>query len=162
MYQKFVDVICNIDLFWIFTPVLCRLLQTCTDLQRLAKTCIDLHDTFTHLLSQCQRILQDLEWLSLILVRTKRLAQTFADLLGLTQTCTNLHCTLGYLHSYFQMISKVIVESGMTINHFFGKRRTTTTQHNTTKAIPRRLRFADVSLKRKVDPHWLLHSNNHF
>ena len=84
---------------------------------------------------------------------------SFADLHGITdlhrlarnyrlaQTCTNLHCTLGYLHSYFQMISKVIVESGMTINHFFGKRRTTTTQHNTTKAIPRRLRFADAALK---------------
>ena len=81
-----------------------RLVQTCKDLKRLAKTCINLHDTFTHLLSQCQRVLQDLKWLSLILVRIKKLAQTFADLHRLTQTCTNFHCTLGYLQSYFQMM----------------------------------------------------------
>ena len=38
-----------------------RLWQTFADLHRLAKTCIDLHDTFTHLLSQYERVLQDLE-----------------------------------------------------------------------------------------------------
>ena len=34
-----------------------RLWQTFADLHRLAKTCIDLHNTFTDILRQCQRVL---------------------------------------------------------------------------------------------------------
>ena len=87
----------------------------------------------------------------MILVKIKKLAQTFADLHGLTQTCTDVH----KLALYFRILAYLLQDDIKgycriwdDYKSFFWKMADN--NNNTTKVIPRRLRFADAALTRKM------------